>query len=84
MADACRKGVPGDIEGEFGDLLFSVINAARLYGVDPETALNRTSEKFRSRFNFVEEQARADGRKLTDLTLEEMDAIWDQAKAVGL
>ena len=84
VADACRKGVPGDIEGEFGDLLFSVINAARLYGVDPETALNRTSEKFRSRFNFVEEQARADGRKLTDLTLEEMDAIWDQAKAVGL
>ena len=84
VADACLSGKQTDIEGEFGDLLFSVINAARLYGVDPETALNRTSEKFRARFNFVEEQARADGRKLTDLTLEEMDAIWDQAKAKGI
>lgn len=84
VADACRADVQTRIEGEFGDLLFSVINAARLYGVDPEAALNRTCEKFRSRFTYIEEQARADGRKLTDLTLEEMDAIWDQAKAKGM
>lgn len=84
VADACRRGVADDIEGEFGDLLFSVINAARLYGVDPEAALNHTAEKFRSRFNYIEENARMAGRRLTDLTLEEMDAIWDQAKTKGL
>ena len=84
VADACRAGVSDDIEGEFGDLLFSVINAARLYGVDPEAALNHTCEKFRSRFTFIENHARSQGRKLTDLTLEEMDAIWDQAKATGM
>ena len=84
VADACRKGVPDDIEGEFGDLLFSVINASRMYGVDPETALNRTAEKFRARFNYIEENVRQAARKLTDLTLEEMDAIWDEAKAKGI
>jgi XTP/dITP diphosphohydrolase len=84
VADACLSGKQTDIEGEFGDLLFSVINAARLYGVDPEAALNHTCEKFRSRFTFIENHARSQGRKLTDLTLEEMDAIWDQAKATGM
>ena len=84
VADACRENVQSKIEGEFGDLLFSVINAARLYGVDPEAALGRTCEKFRSRFTFIEEHARSQGRKLTDLTLEEMDAIWDEAKARGM
>ena len=84
VADACRQGVPSNIEGEFGDLLFSVINASRMYGVDPETALNRTAEKFRARFNYIEEKVHQAGRKLTDLTLEEMDAIWDEAKAKGI
>ena len=75
---------PARCEEEFGDLLFAVINAARLYGVDPETALNRSSEKFRRRFTFLEEQTLRKGRQLTDLTLAQMDAIWDQAKARGL
>ena len=72
------------LEGEFGDLLFTVINAARLYGVDPEAALGRSCEKFRRRFNYVEAETLRSGRQLKDLTLAQMDALWDQAKAQGL
>lgn len=67
---------------EFGDLLFSVINAARLYGVDPEAALNGTCAKFRRRFTYLEEQTLKKGLSFKDLTLEQMDAIWDEAKAM--
>ena len=66
---------------EFGDLLFAVINAARLYDVDPEAALNRTCEKFRRRFTYVEQETLRSGRKLAGMTLRDMDALWDQAKA---
>ncbi len=69
---------------EFGDLLFAVINAARLYDVDPEAALSRTCEKFRRRFTYVEQETLRSGRKLSDMTLSDMDALWDQAKALGL
>lgn len=69
---------------EFGDLLFAVINAARLYDVDPEAALSRTCEKFRRRFTYVEQETLRSGRKLSDMTLADMDALWDQAKALGL
>jgi len=69
---------------EFGDLLFAVINAARLYDVDPEAALSRTCEKFRRRFTYVEQETLRSGRKLSDMTLGAMDALWDQAKALGL
>lgn len=72
------------LEEEFGDLLFAVINAARLYGVEPESALNRSCEKFRRRFNYVEQQTLSGGRQLKDLTLLQMDALWDEAKALGL
>ena len=75
---------PEHTEEEFGDLLFAVINAARLYGVDPEAALSRSAEKFRRRFTYLEEQTLRKGRKLTDMTLAEMDAIWDEGKARGL
>lgn len=68
------------LEGEFGDLLFSVINAARLYGVNPENALERTNRKFIHRFNYLEARAREMGKSLRDMTLSEMDAIWDEAK----
>lgn len=68
------------LEAEFGDLFFAVINAARLYGVNPENALEHTNRKFISRFNHIEEGARRQGRALTDLTLAEMDALWDEAK----
>ena len=72
------------IEAEFGDLMFSVINAARLHGVDPEKALGRTCTKFRNRFTYLESKTLKVGRKLTDMSLAEMDEIWDEAKALGL
>lgn len=68
------------LEEEFGDLLFSVINAARLYGVNPENALEKTNRKFIRRFNYVESKAKAEGRNLKDMTLEEMDQLWNEAK----
>jgi XTP/dITP diphosphohydrolase len=69
-------------EDEFGDLFFSLVNAARLYGVDPETALERTNRKFISRFSFLEEQTLKKGRSLRDMTLDEMNEIWEIAKKV--
>ena len=69
---------------EFGDLLFSVINAARLYGIDPETALNRTCSKFRRRFDYLEKKVREDCRGFAGVSMEEMDSIWDEAKSKGL
>lgn len=68
------------LEEEFGDLLFSVINAARLYGVDPENALEKTNKKFIKRFNHIEEKAKAMGKPIKELTLAEMDKIWNEAK----
>ncbi len=84
VSEAATEGVPDHLEMEFGDLLFAVINAARLYGVDPESALNRSSEKFRRRFTYLEEHTLRKGLSFKDLSLAQMDAIWDQAKAQGL
>ena len=67
-------------EAEFGDVLFSLVNAARLYGINPDTALERTNQKFTRRFNYLEAHTIKQGRKLTDMTLAEMDKIWDEAK----
>jgi len=64
-------------EEEFGDVLFSLVNYARFAGIDPETALARTNQKFKSRFEYIEEKAT---KSLEDMTLEEMDALWDEAK----
>ena len=64
-------------EDEFGDVLFSLINYARFIGVDPETALDRTNRKFKKRFEYIESMA---PKSLTDMTLEEMDALWNEAK----
>lgn len=71
-------------EAEFGDLLFSVINAARLYGINPDNALERTNQKFLRRFNYLEEHTLKKGIQLKEMTLEEMDVIWDEAKKLGL
>ena len=68
------------IEGEFGDLFFALVNAARLYGVDPETALERTNLKFISRFNYLETQTLLKGKDLKKMSLAEMDEIWNEAK----
>lgn len=75
-----EAGNKDGIEAEFGDLLFSVVNAARLYGVDPENALERTNRKFISRFNYLEQKAKEMGKSLKDMTLAEMDEIWNEAK----
>ena len=66
---------------EMGDLFFALINACRLYGIDPEGALERTNKKFIRRFNHIEQRAEEQGRSLRDMTLEEMDAYWDECKA---
>ncbi len=68
------------IEEEFGDLLFSLINAARLYNINPENALEKTNRKFINRFNYLEEQTIKKGKILKDMTLEEMEKIWNDAK----
>jgi len=68
------------MEAEFGDLFFAMVNAARLYGVDPEAALERTNLKFIKRFNYLESQTLAKGKSLHDMSLAEMDVIWDEAK----
>ena len=68
------------MEAEFGDLMFSIINAARLYKINPENALERTNKKFIRRFNYLEEKTIKQGRNLKDMTLVEMDEIWNEAK----
>lgn len=67
-------------EAEFGDLMFSLINAARLYKINPDNALERTNQKFIRRFNYLETQTLKKGRKLTEMSLEEMDKYWEEAK----
>lgn len=84
VREACGEESFSHEEEEFGDLLFAVINAARLYGVDPEKALGATCSKFRRRFTYLEENTIRKGRKLSDMSLAEMDAIWDEGKARGL
>ena len=84
VEEACAEADPEHMKEEFGDLLFATINAARLYGVDPEVALGYTCSKFRRRFTYLEENTLKKGIKLTDLTLAQMDEIWDEGKAKGL
>jgi XTP/dITP diphosphohydrolase len=72
------------MEEEFGDLLFSMVNAARLYKINPENALEKTNRKFIRRFNYIEEQTIKAGKNLKDLTLAEMDELWNEAKHSSL
>ena len=81
-AQARQEAKPQDnMEAELGDVLFSIVNAARLYDLNPDTALERTCSKFRSRFTYVEMKAKELGRDLRDMTLSEMDALWNEAKS---
>ena len=66
---------------EFGDVMFSLINAARLYHINPDNALEQTNRKFIRRFNYLEQRVKEQGRNLKDMTLQEMDQFWDEAKA---
>ena len=67
-------------EAEFGDVLFSLVNAARLYHINPDNALERANNKFVSRFNYIESKTLRQGRNLKDMTLDEMDELWNEAK----
>ena len=71
------------MEAEFGDLLFSLINAARLYKIKPDNALEHTNQKFIRRFTYVETKAKEQGKMLNEMTLGEMDALWNEAKEMG-
>ena len=71
---------PSNIESEFGDVLFSLINYARFLKVNPEDALERTNRKFIARFQYLEEKATAQGKSLKDMTLQEMETYWQEAK----
>lgn len=78
------KGDKENMEKEFGDFVFSLVNAARLYNINPDTALELTNSKFRARFTYVEERSMEQGKNLAEMTLAEMDALWNEAKAKGL
>ncbi len=75
-----KSGNTEQMEAEIGDAFFALINVARLYGINPENALERTNRKFTHRFNFIESKAKEMGESLMDMTLSEMDALWNEAK----
>jgi XTP/dITP diphosphohydrolase len=72
------------LEAEFGDLIFAIVNAARLHKVNPENALERTNRKFIARFNHIEKRATEQGLTLKDMTIAQMDEFWNEAKSLGL
>jgi len=80
LKQAIVSGKKVDIESELGDLFFSLINAARLYEIDPESALEKTNRRFMKRFNYLEQKTLAKNLSLHDLTLDEMNEIWEEAK----
>lgn len=80
LNEAIQKGDKDEVEAEFGDLLFSLINYARFQNVDPEMALERTNKKFIKRFQYLEEGAKKAGKNLSEMSLEEMDEYWNAAK----
>lgn len=71
------------LEDEFGDLMFSMINLSRFIHIDPENALERTNKKFMHRFQYIEAKAKEQNKSLKEMTLEEMDALWNEAKLLG-
>ncbi|WP_053216942.1 bifunctional methyltransferase/pyrophosphohydrolase YabN [Virgibacillus senegalensis] len=80
--EAVEQGEQEEIEKEFGDFLFAIVNLARYYKVNPELSLNRTNNKFRNRFSYIEEQTALSGRKMADMSLEELDQYWNEAKQI--
>lgn len=80
LEKALASGEDGEREQELGDLFFSLANVSRLLGINPEMALRRANEKFRRRFEAVEEELKKQGKALGQATLEEMDKIWDEIK----
>jgi len=82
LHEAEKSGNHEEVEKEFGDLLFSLVNYSRFINVNPEDAMRRTNEKFIKRFQYIESRLREEGRKITDATLEEMDKYWEESKIV--
>jgi len=80
LARARRAADPGELESEIGDLLFVLVNLARFLQVDPEQALRKTNRRFRERFGYLEGKLAAQGKPLTEATLDEMEALWEEAK----
>jgi len=80
LKEEVTAGKTENIESELGDVFFSLINAARLYNIDPEAALEKTNRKFIKRFNFLEKETMEKGKSLHDMTLDEMNVIWEEAK----
>ena len=80
LEEELRRGDKERSKEELGDFLFSVINAARLYHINPDTALEITNNKFIRRFNYIEQHSIKVGKPLTEMTLEEMDKLWLEAK----
>lgn len=83
LREVKEEVLSGDIdrlEGELGDLLFAVVNGCRMYGIDPEIALERTNKKFKYRFNYIESAAFCQKRELDSLSLDEMEQLWNSAK----
>ena len=78
--DPSLKGGEDGMTAEFGDLMFALINAARLYKIKPDNALEQTNLKFIRRFNYIEQRAKEQGKELKEMSLEEMDALWNEAK----
>lgn len=79
--NAQKSGNQQEIESELGDVLFSIVNFARLSNLDPELALERTNKKFIYRFTYMEKKAREQGKSLNEMTLPEMELLWNEAKA---
>lgn len=77
-----QSGQKDKVEAEFGDVLFSMINYARFIGVNPEDALERTNKKFIKRFQYLEQKAAENGKKIADMTLAEMDVFWEESKSL--
>ncbi len=82
FAQETEKSDQAKMEEEMGDLFFAMINAARLYDINPENALEKTNAKFISRFNYIEQRAKEKGVTLKDMTLAEMDEFWNEAKRI--
>ncbi len=80
LNEEIKKGNKNNIESEFGDVLFSMINYARFIGVNPENALEKTNKKFIKRFQFLEAAAKKEGKELSDMSLAEMDVHWENSK----
>jgi XTP/dITP diphosphohydrolase len=78
--DEAKAGNQDRMEAELGDVLFAIVNAARLYHLIPDNALERTNQKFIARFTYLEQRAKEQGRLLDEMTLDEMEAIWQESK----